>query len=356
MKLENRIEQIHPISEEAMERARERWSHVAKPLGSLGLLEDAVVKIAGIQGQEKIRISKKALVIMCADNGIVEEGVTQTGQEVTGVVTENFTKGRSCVCIMARRAGVQVVPVDIGVAGELKNRGSLYPLVERKIAWGTKNFMREPAMTREETLKAIETGIQIAEDLKRQGYDMLAVGEMGIGNTTTSAATASVLLGEDPKLMTGRGAGLSDEGLERKKKVIRQALAFHRPDPHDPVDVLSKVGGLDLAGLAGICLGGAIFHMPVVLDGFITSVAALAACGLHRGVSGCLLASHVSAEPAGRLVLERLGLKAPIDGGLCLGEGTGAMAFMPMISMAADIYQNMGTFQDIDIKEYVPLS
>ncbi len=356
MKLENRIEQIHPISEEAMERARERWSHVAKPLGSLGLLEDAVVKIAGIQGQEKIRISKKALVIMCADNGIVEEGVTQTGQEVTGVVTENFTKGRSCVCIMARQAGVQVVPVDIGVAGELKNRGSLYPLVERKIAWGTKNFMREPAMTREETLKAIETGIQIAEDLKRQGYDMLAVGEMGIGNTTTSAATASVLLGEDPKLMTGRGAGLSDEGLERKKKVIRQALAFHRPDPHDPVDVLSKVGGLDLAGLAGICLGGAIFHMPVVLDGFITSVAALAACGLHRGVSGCLLASHVSAEPAGRLVLERLGLKAPIDGGLCLGEGTGAMAFMPMISMAADIYQNMGTFQDIDIKEYVPLS
>ena len=356
MKLENRIEQIHPISEEAMERARERWSHVAKPLGSLGLLEDAVVKIAGIQGQEKIRISKKALVIMCADNGIVEEGVTQTGQEVTGVVTENFTKGRSCVCIMARQAGVQVVPVDIGVAGELKNRGSLYPLVERKIAWGTKNFMREPAMTREETLKAIETGIQIAEDLKRQGYDMLAVGEMGIGNTTTSAATASVLLGEDPKLMTGRGAGLSDEGLERKKKVIRQALAFHRPDPHDPVDVLSKVGGLDLAGLAGICLGGAIFHMPVVLDGFITSVAALAACGLHRGVSGCLLASHVSAEPAGRLVLERLGLKAPIDGGLCLGEGTGAMAFMPMISMAADIYQNMGTFQDIDSKEYVPLS
>lgn len=356
MKLENRIEQIHPISEEAMERARERWSHVAKPLGSLGLLEDAVVKIAGIQGQEKIRISKKALVIMCADNGIVEEGVTQTGQEVTGVVTENFTKGRSCVCIMARQAGVRVVPVDIGVAGELKNRGSLYPLVERKIAWGTKNFMREPAMTREETLKAIETGIQIAEDLKRQGYDMLAVGEMGIGNTTTSAATASVLLGEDPKLMTGRGAGLSDEGLERKKKVIRQALAFHRPDPHDPVDVLSKVGGLDLAGLAGICLGGAIFHMPVVLDGFITSVAALAACGLHRGVSGCLLASHVSAEPAGRLVLERLGLKAPINGGLCLGEGTGAMAFMPMISMAADIYQNMSTFQDIDIKEYVPLS
>lgn len=356
MKLENRIEQIHPISEEAMERARERWSHVAKPLGSLGLLEDAVVKIAGIQGQEKIRISKKALVIMCADNGIVEEGVTQTGQEVTGVVTENFTKGRSCVCIMARQAGVRVVPVDIGVAGELKNRGSLYPLVERKIAWGTKNFMREPAMTREETLKAIETGIQIAEDLKRQGYDMLAVGEMGIGNTTTSAATASVLLGEDPKLMTGRGAGLSDEGLERKKKVIRQALAFHRPDPHDPVDVLSKVGGLDLAGLAGICLGGAIFHMPVVLDGFITSVAALAACGLHRDVSGCLLASHVSAEPAGRLVLERLGLKAPIDGSLCLGEGTGAMAFMPMISMAADIYQNMSTFQDIDIKEYVPLS
>ncbi len=356
MSLEESLEQIEPVSQEAIKRARDRWSHVAKPLGSLGLLEEAVVKIAGIQRQERIRINKKALVIMCADNGIVEEGVTQTGQEVTGVVTENFTKGQSCACIMARQAGVQVVPVDIGVAGELKECGSLYPLVRRKIAWGTRNFRKEPAMTREETLRAVEAGIGVAKDLKGQGCKMLAVGEMGIGNTTTSSAVASVLLGADPEVMTGRGAGLSDEGLERKKRVIREAIALHRPDPRDGVDVLSKVGGLDLAGLAGICLGGAIFHMPVVLDGFITSVAALAACSLCSHVSGYLLASHVSAEPAGRLVLERLGLKAPIDGGLCLGEGTGAMAFMPMISMAADIYLNMSTFQDINIEEYIPLS
>lgn len=355
MKLEDIRDQIEPGSEEAKRKARERWSHVAKPLGSLGLLEDAVVKIAGVQGQEKICVDKKALVIMCADNGIVEEQVTQTGQEVTAVVTENFTKGDSCVCLMAAQAGVRVVPVDIGVAGPLENCGSRYPLLGRRVADGTRNFRKEPAMTRQETERAIQEGICVVKDLKEEGYQLLAVGEMGIGNTTTASAVASVLLGEAPHVLTGRGAGLSDEGLRRKIRVIEEGIALHKPDPADPVDVLSKVGGLDLAGLVGVFLGAAACHLPVVLDGVITAAAALAACSLCSHVSDYLIASHVSAEPAGRLILERLGLKAPIDAGLCLGEGTGAMAFVPMLSMAAEIYLHMSTFEDIQIEEYHPL-
>lgn len=356
MRLEERLSQIKPVSWEAMEQAKRRWSHVAKPLGSLGLLEDAVVKIAGIQRHERICVDDKALVIMCADNGVVAEGVTQTGQDVTAVVTENFTRGCACVCMMAKRAGVRVFPVDIGVAGELGESGSVYPLIRRKVAYGTKNLYREPAMTREETAQAIETGISLVGQLRSRGYRVVAAGEMGIGNTTTSAAVSSVLLGVDPELLVGRGAGLSDQGLERKRLVIRQAISLHRPDPKDALDVLSKVGGLDLAGLAGVCLGGAVYQVPVVLDGVITAAAALAACTLCGHVKDYLIASHVSAEPAGRLILEKLGLAAPIDGGLCLGEGTGAMAYLPMLSMAADIYLHMSTFEEIRIEEYRPFA
>ena len=343
---------IVPVSEEAENLARLRWSHVAKPLNSLGLLEEAVIRVAGIQRQEKICIDKKALIIMCADNGVVEEGVTQTGQEVTAVVTENFTKGLSCACMMAEQAGVRVIPVDIGVASDLDRCGNRCPLVRKKISYGTRNMLKEPAMTRQETKRAIGTGIDLVRELKEQGYHLLAVGEMGIGNSTTSSAVASVLLGIESSRLTGRGAGLSGQGLARKKKVIEDAVAFHKPDREDAIDVLSKVGGLDLAGLAGVCLGGAIYHIPVVLDGVITAAAALAACSLCKETAGYLIASHVSAEPAGQMILDRLGLKAPIQGGMCLGEGTGAMAFIPMLSMAVDIYLHMSTFDDIRVEEY----
>lgn len=352
MRLENELARIIPVSEEAKNQARERWSHVAKPLKSLGLLEEAVINIAGVQRQNQIAIDKKALVVMCADNGVVEEGVTQTGQEVTAIVTENFTKGESCVCMMAEQAGVRVIPVDIGVASDLTGCGSKYPLVRRKISYGTRNLSKETAMTRQETIKAIETGICLVKELKEQGYELLAVGEMGIGNTTTSSAVASVLLGVESQGLTGRGAGLSREGLEKKKKVIEDAIAFHQPDRGDAVDVLSKVGGLDLAGLTGVCLGGAICHIPVVLDGVITAAAALAACSMCKDTAGYLMASHVSAEPAGQMILDKLGLKAPIHGGMCLGEGTGAMAFIPMLSMAAHIYLHMSTFDEIHVEEY----
>lgn len=348
MKLENRIEQIHPISEEAMERARERWSHVAKPLGSLGLLEDAVVKIAGIQGQEKIRISKKALVIMCADNGIVEEGVTQTGQEVTAVVAENFTRDMASVCLMSKVAGVDVYPVDIGIAVDVPSltKG------ERKVAYGTRNFAKEPAMTEEEVRKAIAVGIGMVSELKEQGYEILATGEMGIGNTTTSSAVAGVLLGGRVEDITGKGAGLDSEGLRRKIRVIREAIQKHEPRPDDVIDVLSKLGGLDIAGLVGVFLGGGLFRIPVVIDGLISSVAALCAVRITEKARDYMLPSHVSNEPGGRILLEALGFTPFLTCGMFLGEGSGAVALMPLLDMALRVYREMGTFEDIRVEKY----
>lgn len=350
--LEELLQAVKPLNEAAQKAAKDRWAQVAKPLHSLGLLEEAVIKIAGISGTFAVRIDKKALVIMCADNGIVEEGVTQTGQEVTAVVTENFTRGEACVCLMAEQAGVDVYPVDIGVASELSETGRKYPLIRRKISMGTKNFLREPAMTRKETESAILEGIRLAKELKHQGYGIIATGEMGIGNTTTSSAAASVLLDLPPEQITGKGAGLSDLGLQRKIQVISEAIRIHKPDRMDGIDVLSKVGGLDLAGLAGIFLGGALYGVPVVVDGVISATAALAAAVICPEAKSYMIASHASAEPAGRCLLDALGLEAVIYGGMFLGEGTGAVALMPLLDMAVTVYNKMSTFQEIEIEEY----
>lgn len=367
MRLEELLRQAGRPDACACEMAQARWNSVAKPLHSMGLLEDAVVKIAGIQGSSQVRIEKKALVILCADNGIVEEGVTQAGQEVTAVVTENFTKGDSCVCIMAERAGVDVFPVDMGVAKSLVHCGDKYPLLDKKIARGTRNFLKEPAMTMDETRRAVETGIQIAGMLKEKGYHIIATGEMGIGNTTTSSAVGAVLTGLSVMEMTGRGAGLSDLGLRRKLQVIGEAIAKYWPEGAAPVthdscgrirrcmEVLSRVGGLDLAGLTGIFLGGAAYGLLVVIDGFISSVAALAAVEMLPGAADYMLASHVSAEPAAGMILDRLGLQPLIRAGLCLGEGTGAVAAMPLLDMAVDVYSRMSTFEEIQIEQYKPL-
>ena len=367
MILEEYLTEVRGLDRTSCAQAQARWNQIAKPLNSLGLLEPAVIKIAGIQGTSQIEIGKKALVIMCADNGVVEEGISQTGQEVTAVVTENFTKGDSCVCIMAERAGVDVFPVDIGVAGELEHCGSKYPLIRRKIASGTRNFHREPAMTREETELALEAGIGMVKALKDQGYQLIATGEMGIGNTTTSSAVASVFTGLPPSLMTGKGAGLSDEGLKKKISVIEEAVKRYWPEyvladelrdmmPYmDAIEVLSNVGGLDIAGLTGVFLGGAVYGIPVIIDGFISSTAALAASIIYPQAVDYMLASHISAEPAGRLILDCLGLQPFLTAHMCLGEGTGAIAIVPLLDMAVDIYSRMSTFQEIQIEDYQPL-
>lgn len=230
-----------------------RWDKVAKPLNSLGELEKDIIRIAGAQGSSRISIGRKAIAVMCADNGIVREGVTQTGQEVTAIVAGNMAAGRSCVCIMATQAGADVIPVDVGMASKTPVEGVLM----RRVADGTRSFLEGPAMSREEAVQAIETGIALAVELKSQGYELAGSGEMGIGNTTTSSAVLSVLLDAEPEAVTGRGAGLTTEGYRRKIRVIKEGLALHRPDRRDPVDVLSKVGGLDLAALAGFYVAAA---------------------------------------------------------------------------------------------------
>lgn len=348
--LQKTIANIREPDKNAMEAAQKRWDSIAKPLKGLGLLEEAVTRIVGITGSPAVTLGKKGVVVMCADNGVIAQGVTQTGGEVTAVVTENLTHGAASVCKMARVAGADVFPVDIGVAREVSGPG----LINRKIAFGTMDMTKGPAMTREQAVKALETGIEIASELKQKGYGILATGEMGIGNTTTGSAVVSVLLHRPPAEMTGRGAGLSSAGLRRKIAAIETAIAVNRPDPDDPLDVLAKVGGFDIAGLAGVFLGCAENHIPAVVDGFISSAAALAAVRLCPAAAGYLLASHVSKEPAAALVLRELNLKPLLTAEMCLGEGTGAVAMFPLLEMACAVYREMDTFQDIQIEAYQP--
>lgn len=349
MTLEETMQKIRPVDVAAMAAAKQHWDGLGKPLGSLGRLEKALIQIAGIQRTGDVHIDRKALVIMCADNGVVEEGVTQCGQEVTATVAENFLDEKSCVAIMCRRAGTKIRPVDIGMAVDT-------PRVEkRKIAYGTKNMAKEPAMTREQAVAAIEVGIAKAEELHAQGYEMLATGEMGIGNTTTSSAMTAVYLGLDVETVTGRGAGLSSHGLQRKIHAIKQAIAVNQPDPEDPLDVLAKVGGLDIAGMCGLFLGGAAQQMPVVMDGFISQVAALTAMRLVPECADYILASHVSEEPGANILLKALEKDAFLTCGMRLGEGSGAVALFPILDFASDIYHKMSTFVQADIVEYQPL-
>ena len=350
-RLNEYLEQICPPDQKAAAQAKKRWKQIAKPLFSLGKLEDAVTKIAGMKGSPAYSLDKKGLVIMCADNGVVEEGVTQTGQEVTAVVAEHFTKSETSVCKMAQIAGVDLFPIDIGMVSDVPG----VTKKEYKIAPGTKNMTREAAMTRTEAIRAILTGIEIVGMLKSKSYEILATGEMGIGNTTTSSAVASVLTDIPVKLMTGRGAGLSADGLRRKIAAIERAISLHAPDRGDPIDIISKVGGFDIAGLTGVFLGGAIFRIPIVIDGFISSVAALCAARLVPDCIGYMLPSHCSGEPAASKVLDELGLSALLDCGMSLGEGSGAVAVMPLLEMGLSVYKSMSTFEEIRVEQYEEL-
>lgn len=332
----------------AMEKCQSRWLSIAKPLFGLGTLEDAVTQMAGMTGTADVSIDKKGLIVMCADNGVVEEGISQTDSSVTAVVTDNFSRGLTSACIMSRAAGVDVFPIDIGVAADTK-------VYTDKIAYGTKNMLKEPAMTREEAEGSILAGIRAAKRLKKEGYQILLTGEMGIGNTTTSSAVASVLLGEDPERLSGRGAGLSDAGLQRKREVIRRAIGLWKPDPADSIDVLAKVGGFDIGGLAGVFLGGAMERLPVVMDGFISAAAALLACRIAPGTERFILPSHMSGEPGMGRILKELGKEAFIGCHMKLGEGTGAVALMPLLDMTLEVYRKMPDFDGIQIEAYKPL-
>ena len=330
--------------------AQARWDGLAKPLGSLGLLEEAGVRIAALTGCADVRIPVRRLLVFCADNGVVAQGVTQTDDSVTAAVAHALAAGESTVCAMARIADCAVVPIDVGMRGFAGASG----ILDRRIRSGTADITAGPAMTRAECLRAIQAGADLAADYKRAGVSILAAGEMGIGNTTTSSAVASVLLNRPPVQVTGRGAGLSDAGLSRKAAAIETAIRVNRPDVDDPVDVLHKVGGLDLAALCGLYLGCAQHRVPVLLDGFISAAAALCAVRICPAARCAMLASHVSAEPAGAMVLGALGLQPLITAGMRLGEGSGAVAALPLLDMALAVYHSSQTFGHLGIAPYVP--
>lgn len=339
---------VKPADQTAVEAAVRHWDGIAKPLNGLGKFEQMIAKIAGIQETEAVHLERKAVVVFCSDNGVVAEGVTQTDSSVTAVVTENFAKGIASVNRMAAVAGADVFPVDMGVAGEIRCPG----VKDCKIAYGTKNLRREPAMTVLEALEGIHTGIRLAEELKDAGYDLFAVGEMGIGNTTTSSAIASVLLHLPVDQVTGRGAGLSAEGLKKKQQVIEEAISLHKPDADNPLEVLSALGGFDIAGMVGFMLGGAIYRIPVVLDGMIAAVSALLAKKICPQVMDYLIASHMGKEPVCRIAMRELGLEPVIMGEMALGEGTGAVMLFPLLDMAFAVYKENSTFEDIHIEAY----
>jgi nicotinate-nucleotide--dimethylbenzimidazole phosphoribosyltransferase len=329
------------------QEAWRRVNRLTKPVGSLGRLEQLAVRLAGITGEVVPDISRKAVVVMCGDHGVVEEGVSAYPQEVTGLMIRNFAAGKAAANVLARLSGAQVVVVDVGSLLDPVPEG----VVDRKIRKGTRNFTVSPAMTEEEAWKAIQAGIDVAIELASQGVRLLAIGEMGIGNTTAATAAASVLLGKPARELAGRGTGISDEGLARKIEVIERGLSFHRPDPSRPLEVLSRVGGLEIAGMAGCCIGAAARGMGVVVDGLISTVSALLAVRLKPEVRPYLFASHLSAEPAHRLLLEELELVPLIRAEMRLGEASGALLSFPLFDAAAALVREMATFADLGLPD-----
>ncbi len=293
----NRIAKIRPSDKDSLKLAHEHWNAVAKPLGSFGLLESAVERAAAAQWNANVDISRKTVVVMCADNGVVEEGVTQCGAEVTAMSAVAIAQGTSNINVLAKLYGAEVIAVDIGIAQKV----DCPQLVNKKVAFGTKNIAKEPAMSRNEAERAILCGIDIVSELKTKGTNIIVTGEMGIGNTTTASAVSSIILDLKPEVVTGRGAGLSSDGLKRKINAVQQAILVNNPNPNNPLDIVSKVGGFDIAGMVGIFLGGAIYHIPVIIDGVISAAAAVLAQKFNPNSVDYMLASHISEEPAGRV-------------------------------------------------------
>ena len=338
---------IEPLDEGALKAARDKWNAVAKPIGSLGQLELMVEKIAGLTGSIDVDISKRAVMVLCADNGVVAQGVTQSEPEITTVIAGSVARGISSVCRMAQTVNADAVSVDMGMMTPSDVPG----VIDRCIARGTGDISLGPAMSREQALTAIKIGVDLVAQMKADGYKILATGEMGIGNTTTSSAMAAAFLGLPVETVTGRGAGLSNAGLARKCAAIERALAVNEPDANDALDVLSKLGGFDIAGLVGLFIGGAVHRAPIVIAGFISALAAYTAARLCPACTCAMLPSHVSAEPAARMLFDELGIEPIIHAGLRLGEGTGAVLLFPLLDAALALY-NGTTFDDTGIEAY----
>ncbi len=345
-RLEQTIAQIAPLDSEAMAAARARQAVLTKPQGALGRLETLATQIAGITGDPRPRLLQPAVVVMAGDHGVAAQGVSLYPAEVTPQMVLNFLRGGAAINVLARHVGARVVVVDMGVAVDLPPHPEL---LVRKIAHGTRDFSREPAMSREQAQQAVETGIMVVEDVITAGVDVVATGDMGIGNTTPSSAIVAAITGRPVAEVTGRGTGLDDAGLARKVAVIEAALALHQPDPTDGLDVLAKVGGLEIGGLAGVMIGAAARSVPVVVDGFISGAAALIASALAPAVQPYLIAGHRSVERGHQAVFGRLDLEPLLDLGLRLGEGTGAVLAISLCQAACKILDEMATFGEAGV-------
>ena len=330
------------------QQARERWDSIAKPLHSLGLLEDLVVQIAGIQETADVCIDRRCALVFCGDHGVVRKGVSQTDSSVTALVAKSITEGTANINLMASAAGTDVTSVDMGMLTAVPGT------VDRHVGRGTADITEGPAMSRSQAEAAVAAGMEQMKDLSDQGYRIAVIGEMGIGNTTAASAVTSVLLGLPPEEVTGRGAGLSDAGLRRKIAAIRQAVQVNAPDPGDPLDVLAKLGGFELAGMAGAFLGGLKYHIPVIPDGMIPAASALVAARIDPAVTDAVLPGPVSKEPADRLILDSLGLIPVIHAQTALGEGTGGVLLLPLLDMALKVYDGPHTCEALKMEAYTP--
>lgn len=322
-----------------------RIDNLSKPIGSLGTLESIAVKMAGVTGKIHNKMSRRNIIVMCADNGVTEEGVSACPKNITAILTENLTRNSTGVTVLSKFTGTDVTVVDIGVNAIFNN-----PLIiDKKVAMGTKNMTKGPAMSYEQAVLAIEAGISIVDDLSAKGYDIFGTGEMGIGNTTTSAAVLSVLSGLSPEITAGKGAGLTQGQFENKKNVIKKAIELNSPEPKDPVDVIAKVGGFDIAGMCGCFLGAAKNKKPIVIDGFISSAAALCAVRLSKYVKDYLFPSHLSDEPGAVYMMKEIGLEPMLNLHMRLGEGSGCPLAFQIIDSALYAMDNMPTFGEASI-------
>ena len=344
MELNTLIQSIQALDAGAMDAARQRQAQLAKPPGSLGRLEDLSIQLAGITGTIHNQIQKKHLLVFAGDNGVVEEDVSSAPQSVTLMQTVNLTRAKTGASVLAKYFGCGITVCDVGVNADIREPAVL----NRKIAYGTQNFTKGPAMTREQALTAIRIGAELAQSTQA---DVLGVGEMGIGNTTTSSAVLSVLLGVDVETVTGRGGGITDQSFVNKKNAIRKGIALNQPDTKDVVDVLAKVGGFDIAAMCGAFLGAAASHRPVVIDGFISAVAALCAVRLCPLVQGYLVPSHASYEIGYKLAMDAMNLQPLFLLGMRLGEGSGCPLAFQVLEAACAILNHMATFDQAGIDD-----
>lgn len=342
------ISRIQPLDDRALQAATTRQNQLTKPINSLGRLEEISIQLAGIQRQPFPGIKNKVVILMAGDHGVVEEGVSAYPQSVTAQMVANILNGGAAISILTRHLGIRLVVVDLGVAVDLESHPNL---IICKAGYGTRNISKEPAMTRSQAEECLNSGASICLAQIEQGMDILATGEMGIGNTTASAAIASAITGLPAEEIVGRGTGVDNDGMQRKLHAIQRALQIHQVNPHDGLDVLSRLGGYEICGLAGAILAAAACQKPVVLDGFISTAAAMAACLLEPLVKQYLFAGHLSLEGGHPKMLKWLGLEPLLNLDLCLGEGSGAVLAFPLIESAANLLSEMATFTQANISK-----